>query len=76
MPATKKKLTDRYRHRMDDETRRMLYASLKWERHCLSGKARGPLGPYDINLGDRRKNLRKSSASLVVRLALGRYNAW
>lgn len=72
MPATKKSLRDRYRHTMDEETRLAIYASLKWDRQCLHGKTPG----YDPNLGDRRKNLRKYCAKSVVRLALGRYNAW
>ena len=72
MPVIKKSLRERYRHRLDNETRRNIYASLKWDRRLLAGNVWG----YDPILGDRRKNLRKYCAGSVIRLVLDRYNAW
>lgn len=76
MPATKKTLRDRYRHRMSPEIRRAVYAWLKRDRELLSGRVSGPFGKYDPDLGNRRKNLRRSCAKAVVQLVLNRYNAW
>lgn len=77
MSKARKPLRDRYRHKMDAETRQAIYASLKRSREALAGKIKAPDGSlYDPNLGDRRKNLRKYCATDVIRLALGRYNAW
>jgi hypothetical protein len=76
MPKTRKSLHERYPHKMDEETRRNIYASLKWQRACLAGLVKGPYGWYDPSLGDRRKSLRRDCAKAVIRLALGRYKAW